>query len=80
MRHGVFPAISVNKDVTAIPPLQSNQKGDQYVPFCSHSVVATPYGEHGGEKQGLAPDSQDVYERNDFSELGSCIFPYTEKH
>ena len=28
----------------------------------------------------LAPDSWDVYERNGFRELGSCIFPYIEKH
>ena len=93
MRNGIFPAISVNKDVTVIsnyrPPMWAgeswgNTEGKEYLPSSSHQTAATPFGEpHGSsgcEKHRiLAPDSWDAYQRNNFSEPRLLHLPIYRK-
>ena len=53
VRNGVFPATSINKEVTAMSDSSKceflNPKGpqeEQYLLSGSHEAEATPYGEH----------------------------------
>ena len=93
LRNIIFPAVSVNKDVTVIsddgPPMWAgeswgNTEGKECLPSSSHQTAATPSGEPQGssgcEKHRiLAPDSWDAYQRNNFSELRLLHLPIYRK-
>ena len=71
LRNAIFPAISVNKDVTVISDCSNHewwagmpkdtQEGKEYLPFSSHQTSHSP------KHRILAPD-RGLYQRNDFSE------------
>ena len=74
LRNAVFPAVSVNKDVTIIsdssPPGQPGRRISAW--SGNHQAVATPYGENWRTQDVknhriLAPDSWDEYERISYS-------------
>ena len=88
VKKGVFPALSMNKDVTVIS--YSNPPGcSGRLPARSSSLraAATPYSGSGCETQELrmwkhrilAPDSGDVYEGMISVSSDSRIFPNIEK-
>ena len=83
MRNGVFPAMSVNKDVTVIsdssPPGHSGRKRIS-AKSGSHEAVATPYGEHRGTQdvkktQDTDPRIAEMHMKGMISvSPDSCIF------
>ena len=78
LRSGIFPAISINKDVTAISNcshhngelVKSEGIQEEYLPSdCTQSLPwALKKGSSESENRILAPDSWGKYQRNDFSE------------
>ena len=73
LRNGVFPAISINKDIPAISDSGPKENNTCYPAAIRLQLLPTAItedlGEGGCEKRRvLAPDSRDEYERNDFSE------------
>ena len=86
LRNAVFPAVSVNKDVTIISDSSSRGPSGRRISAWSgsHRAVATPYGENWRTQDVknhriLAPDSWHEYERNDFSEPRLLHFPIHRK-
>ena len=84
MRNGVFPAISINKDIAAISDSSPEENNTCYPAAIKLHLLPTAITEDLGEggcenRRILAPDSRDEYERNDFREPRSCIFPYIEE-
>ena len=88
MWNGVFPAISVNKDVTIIsdfgPPCEllspsGTQKGEKWLQAMNSQLLAAIVSEELRvwiiKNQVLAPHSWDAYKRNDFSERGLLHLP-----
>ena len=83
VRNGVFPAMSVNKEVTVIsdssPPGHSGRKRIS-AKSGSHEAVATPYGEHRGTQdvkktQDTDPRIAEMHMKGMISvSPDSCIF------
>ena len=95
LRNAIFPAISVNKDVTVISDCSNHewwagmpkytQEGKEYLPFSSHQIAATPcseaWGNSGYGNTGYWPQIAEVHNKGMISVTpDTCIFPYTEKH
>ena len=89
---GVFPAISVNKEVTAIVILglqisePRRHPKRETVPLIQQlPAAATPYGDQGtkdvikSRSRMLAPDRWGAYERNDFSQTRWLHLPIHRK-
>ena len=81
LRNGVFPEISINKDVTVIsncnPPMWAGESYGELkkrrIQLSSiHCTAFTSYSHSYGEPcwklRIVAPDGWDAYQRNDFSE------------
>ena len=61
LRNGIFPAISVNKDVTVISNCspqcemaaanKETQEGEEYLPSSSHQTAVTTYCESQGSSE-----------------------------
>ena len=60
MRNGIFPAISVNKDVTVISNCgpqcemvspKETQEGEEYLPSSSYQTAVTTYCESQGRSE-----------------------------
>ena len=89
VRNGVFPAISVNNNLTDIsnysPPTWASEpeetlEGKEYQPSSSHQTAATPYSESWGnsgcENTRYWPQIAEVHIKGMISvSPDSCIFP-----
>ena len=86
LENGIFPVMSVNKDVTVIsdssPPENSGGKRTP-VRYGRNQAAATCYWEPWGTRkvktQTLASESWDAYERNEFSEPKLLHLPIYRK-
>ena len=81
LRNEVFPAMSINKEVTDITNSSPSGHSERRIAArscCGHSL---PWGfrNSGCEYRILAPDSWDAYERTDFSEPRLLRLPIHRK-